>query len=228
MSNIAEPAAKRQKMEPLRTDVLKVVDITDKTRGDLVIHIGKHVTEYDHLIRVHKEVLMLASPVFRAMLGGGFAEGTRDKQFDEANPLFLVDDDYFDFVLFCRILHHTISEVPVDDDLDRAPGIACIADKYDCAPNVLRYYMGPLNACIGRNILGVVQGTGELSILDAACIAHLAGDKQLLWRATRYAVAHFSKQDWKDVEVNHQMRDLLPSGLWGKHLPMSHTLERPR
>ena len=63
------PPEKKQKIEHA------MVDIVDNPPGDMVIRVGKGTDT--GLVRVHKTFLIVASPVFRAMLTGGFSESTR-------------------------------------------------------------------------------------------------------------------------------------------------------
>lgn len=79
------------------------IDIVGDPPGDIVIRVGPEGSEDRCDIRVHKNTMMMASPVFKAMLGGGFAEASR--KLDENDPLVLEDDHPQAFILLCEVLH---------------------------------------------------------------------------------------------------------------------------
>lgn len=114
-----------------------MIDIVENPSGDLVIRAGKGADT--SLIRVHKNLLMMTSPVFRAMLIGGFSESTR--MLDENDPLMLDDDDHEAFIVFCKLIHH--------QDIDLTPTLEClielavIIDKYGCTGSLLQSLLPP-------------------------------------------------------------------------------------
>lgn len=115
VENDPSPPAKKRKT------TYTMIDIVDKPSGDLIIRVGTRDTG---LIRVHRSVLAMVSPVFRAMLTGGFSEANRT--LDDEDHLVLDDDDYASFIDFCKAVHHqTISPSPT---LDRVAAVAVITD----------------------------------------------------------------------------------------------------
>ncbi|KAK1843432.1 hypothetical protein CCHR01_13927 [Colletotrichum chrysophilum] len=89
-------------------------------------------------LRVSSKVLQLNSPVFKAMLGGKFKEGTElaERTGPEPYDLELPDDDVEAMSILCQILHNVyVPEIPKPMSLEK---LAYICDKYECI-NALKY-----------------------------------------------------------------------------------------
>ncbi|GKT51977.1 uncharacterized protein ColSpa_12158 [Colletotrichum spaethianum] len=90
-------------------------------------------------LRVSSKVLMLNSPVFKAMLGGKFKEATelaKSTGFSDPCSIDLPDDDVEAMTTLCQILHNVyVVERPEPIDLSR---LAFIGDKYECT-QALKY-----------------------------------------------------------------------------------------
>ena len=102
--------------------------------GDLVLKLGSG--EEVTLIRVHSQVLSLASPVFAAMLSPRFAEGQtlEDNKglVDSTTTIDLPDDDPMAMSLLCKILHFkedAAQQTSYPPDI--LMGLAVICDKYN-------------------------------------------------------------------------------------------------
>ncbi|KAL0945021.1 uncharacterized protein CTRU02_202908 [Colletotrichum truncatum] len=99
---------------------------------------GDETLQNDEL-KVSSKVLQLNSPVFKAMLGGKFKEGTElaEKSASSAPyELELPDDDVDAMSILCQILHNVyVPESPRPLSLEK---LAYICDKYECI-NALKY-----------------------------------------------------------------------------------------
>ncbi|OHW95942.1 hypothetical protein CSPAE12_05518 [Colletotrichum incanum] len=90
-------------------------------------------------LRVSSKVLMLNSPVFKAMLGGKFREATelaKNTGFSDPYSIDLPDDDVEAMTTLCQILHNVyVDERPKPIGLSR---LGFISDKYECT-QALKY-----------------------------------------------------------------------------------------
>ncbi|KAK1977610.1 hypothetical protein LZ30DRAFT_773352 [Colletotrichum cereale] len=90
-------------------------------------------------LRVSSKVLMLNSPVFKAMLGGKFKEATglaKNTGFTEPYSVDLPDDDVEAMTILCQILHNVyVIARPKPIGLSK---LAFISDKYECT-QALKY-----------------------------------------------------------------------------------------
>lgn len=97
--------------------------------GDVILLVGG--TENPQSIRASSKILSLASPVFAAMLGPNFLEGSK---LSTAQPyrLHLPEDDAEAIVWLCLVLHYRRD---VDDRVSYSllEKLALVCDKYDCA-----------------------------------------------------------------------------------------------
>ncbi|KAF3391098.1 hypothetical protein DPV78_010944 [Talaromyces pinophilus] len=97
--------------------------------GDVCIQIE------NYKILVSSEKLSSGSPVFAAMLNGGFREGMKTPMGDQqVHQLSLPDDDIDLVILFCKVLYDR------QDTIEKPPGGLCwlrlaeFCDKYQCVP----------------------------------------------------------------------------------------------
>lgn len=171
------PPAKKQKTAHT------MIDIVDNPTGDLVIRAGKGADA--GLVRVHKNFLVIASPVFRAMLMGGFSESAR--ALDENDPLELGDDDYGAFVIFCKLIHY--------QDIDHALTMECLAevavvtDKYACTGSLLQPLLPPWGRFVASP--NPEEDPSETDLLNLVLIAYIAKNSDLLWLSSRYVAVNF-------------------------------------
>lgn len=85
--------------------------------------------------RVSSEVLSLASPVFRVMIGGKFKEGVELAEktaSSETYGLSLPEDDAEATTLICKILHFNIEGIPKKPNTLYLERLAYLCDKYQC------------------------------------------------------------------------------------------------
>ena len=96
--------------------------------GDVILLVG---TEDPQSIRASSKILSLASPVFAAMLGPNFLEGSKLSTV-QPYQLHLPEDDAEAIVWLCLVLHYRRE---IDDRISFSllEKLAFICDKYDCA-----------------------------------------------------------------------------------------------
>lgn len=178
-----EPARKKMKVSHYGA----MVHIVDEPRGDFVIKVGEHAEDIG-LVRVHKAILMMASPAFRAL----FSDLEADRKYDENDP-FVLDEDRTSFIDFCMIVHHQNKgehAVPIS----RSAALAVILDKYQCTPMLqsiaweLREFFG---VTVGEVFLAELKATG-LRLEDVMCIAVIANDAKLFYRCTRFMISRLA------------------------------------
>ncbi|KIW10500.1 hypothetical protein PV08_11464 [Exophiala spinifera] len=73
-----------------------------------------------------------ASPVFKAMLDGRFAEGQLPPSKQNPPSITLPEDDPDATALFCRILHFGDNDSDKSNSADQLMNLATFSDKYDC------------------------------------------------------------------------------------------------
>jgi hypothetical protein len=110
--------------------------------------------------------MMMASPVFRAMLGGNFSESTRT--LDENDPLVLEDDDFEAFKTMCTELHHQSS--PEDIIQDLIVEVAIVSDKYSCAARVIQHITTPLRKHVNTIDPGVDAAPPSMAFSAICCV----------------------------------------------------------
>ncbi|KAF2491509.1 hypothetical protein BU16DRAFT_565210 [Lophium mytilinum] len=115
--------------------------------GDVVLSPGDGNTR----LLVSSKVLALASPVFRAMFTGGFAES---QNLSSASPreVPLPDDNEDAMTLLCKILHFDY-RAPETVYLSDLVGFATVCHKYDCAASVKPWaliWLAPLLPLVGK------------------------------------------------------------------------------
>lgn len=109
--------------------------------GDVILICG----EDEVSLRVSSIILSLASPVFKAMLQGNFAEGRAQRSSITPQRIKLREDSPEGMIVFCTLLHrHTIAETCLDSDDVSGVGdsllqFALIVDKYNCATSFALY-----------------------------------------------------------------------------------------
>ncbi|KAF2491508.1 hypothetical protein BU16DRAFT_565209 [Lophium mytilinum] len=81
---------------------------------------------------VSSNMLSRASPVFRAMFTGGFAE-SQGLSSSSPREVSLPEDDPYATVLLCRIVHLKHNEVPKTIDIELLIQLTWLCDKYQCA-----------------------------------------------------------------------------------------------
>lgn len=116
--------------------------------GDLILILSRNGlddAEVDHKnppndeMRVSSKVLMLNSPVFKAMLSGNFKEGIElaaNSGHSDPYSLEFPDDDVEAMTILCQILHNVyVPERPKPLGLSK---LAFVSDKYGCT-KALKY-----------------------------------------------------------------------------------------
>ena len=92
------------------------------SEGDIILVCGK--TE----LQVSSKVLRLASPVFTALFGPGFAEGQAVSS--KASRIRLLDDDAESMHFLCSVLHHKCTSAN-SISLEKLEKVAVVTDKDD-------------------------------------------------------------------------------------------------
>ncbi|MCJ1464411.1 hypothetical protein MMC07_003024 [Pseudocyphellaria aurata] len=96
--------------------------------GDVILLAG---TENPGSIKVSSKILALASPVFAAMLGPSFLEGS-NLSATEPYQLRLPEDDAEAMIWFCLVLHYR-RDIDECISLSLFEKMALLCNKYDCA-----------------------------------------------------------------------------------------------
>jgi hypothetical protein len=197
---MAERASKRRKAMPSPDEV---VDAAKDGQGDLFIKAGPPASSV--LLLTYSALLKFTSPVFKAMLGPNFSEGTGLHTKD--NPLCLPDDDPTSFALLCMVLHH---QYDAPKTFSQLIGLAVTADKYGCAKSIKPYFSSLLNPILRRDADGVAELSKKgLSLPDAMCIAFTVGDAHLLWRTSKQVIASRDTSRLKRT-ISKSLLDILP------------------
>ena len=152
--------------------------------GDLMLKLGSgdEVT----LIRVHSQVLILASPVFAAMLSTAFAEGRslEDNKglFNSTTTIDLPDDDPTAMSLLCKILHYKEDAAQQafhpPENLIR---LAVICDKYNMSKALSPWCHVWMEACHREYKYGQV---------DTAGISYGLEHHETFWKSTQDILRH--------------------------------------
>ena len=100
------------------------------TDGDIILLVGPSPT---CKLKVAASTLCAASPVFRAMLTGHFAEGQVSRTSEEPQEIRLPDDDERAVIDMLGLIHHQV----LDFDGKACSGhrwfrLVCVTDKYIC------------------------------------------------------------------------------------------------
>ena len=111
------------------TVISKPTTILDDS-GALTLIVGTGTDQ--QAFRVNAEVLKLSSKVFRAMLGGRFAEATKD-------VVEIPDDSAEAFKIYLHIAHFKIAELPTSMTQLQLFTLATLCDKYDVVEIVRPY-----------------------------------------------------------------------------------------
>lgn len=217
------PPAKRQKMSsadgqderPSAMD--KVVDIVPDMLGDMVIEVDKDGDVGK--IRVHKLLMMLASPVFKTMLDGSFQEATRT--FGDNDPLVFPDDVRKPFTSLCKIIH--MQPLEPQTVFEQGAEIAVLADEYRCAKKTLAPVVAQLRALLEDSETALDPAAATITtIKDLLCIAYIMEDQNLLWRTARHLVMHKTPKDL--AEDWHSTLQLLAAPVIGKRYERCHNI----
>lgn len=103
------------------------MEIAD-SNGDVILLVG---TENPRSIKASSKILSLASPVFAAMLGPNFLEGSHLSTTDPYQ-LHLPEDDAEAMIWFCLVLHYR-RDIDECISLSLFEKMALLCNKYDCA-----------------------------------------------------------------------------------------------
>ena len=132
--------------------------------GDIEFMFGS--PDKSKILRVSSAVLILASPVFKALLGHNFEEGNRTISDEGKLQISLPDDDIDAMVWVLQALHYR-HDVPYDISSPMLEQIAGLCDKYDLA-----------GALRGRSELCIQYARQRLSksksIMDFAMMAGIS------------------------------------------------------
>lgn len=193
-----------------------IIDIVDDPVGDIVIRVG---TDGDaRLVRAHKNVLVMSSPILKTLLTSQNPHNVRKRIYTADDPLLLQADEPAAFVDLCNILHQQATgtqEVP----LHRLPAVAIVAHKYGCAERIRSSISLPLHTFFGPDPNADMRALNiaGLSMLDAICIAYVAGDAKLFARATRRAMVQFD-HNWLSQIPENGLAAVLPKSVFDRLL----------
>lgn len=115
--------------QDLKIEPRALMEIADPN-GDVILLVG---TGSPVSIRASSTILTLASPVFAAMLGSSFWEGSQlSTRGTEPYELRLPEDDAETAIFFCLVLHY---QRKIDDSISLSlfEKLALFCDKYNCA-----------------------------------------------------------------------------------------------
>ncbi|KAI9867585.1 MAG: hypothetical protein M1813_008384 [Trichoglossum hirsutum] len=98
--------------------------------GDILVQIGSKE------MLVSSKILILASPVFKAMLKSNFLEGNTARSTQHPLKLPLPDDDPDALTVLFQILHFSPKRKRLEPDVDLQLELAQLADKYDCVISI--------------------------------------------------------------------------------------------
>lgn len=132
-------------------------------------HGGDGLTWKYTRIRVSSNVMTLSSPVFKAMLKGGFLEGQLGGSKEKPATVRLGDDHPDAMVMLAKILHHH-KDIYGQPSLEHVCELATVSNKYDCREMVRAWFR--------HHILQ--QQWGWKPTPDQAELAHLIGAAYLL------------------------------------------------
>ena len=112
--------------------------------GDVILNIKNGA---DHRsFRISSHAMRLASPVWKAMLTGGFAESRK-------TTISLEDDDPDSLLILLRIAHLQHRQVPKELTFDQIAKLAVICDKYETV-TLVRPFLNPWVKPYEGNYLG--------------------------------------------------------------------------
>lgn len=165
------------------------------------------------LLRVHKAILMMASPVLRQIL----SQLKTDRTYDENDPLVL-DDDRTAFIDFCVVVHHQSKDecaVP----LARSAALAVVFHKYSCTTMLQQHVSWLLREFFGPGLDQVnMQGLRAIGVRleDVLCISYISGDATLFYRCTRFMITRLAAdKTMRNLKTNKALLELLPEKLVG-------------
>ena len=116
-------------------DTSDTVDHIVDEDGDVVFVVGEYPS---YNVQVSSKILIVASPVWKAMFSRRFSEGQKLSAGSSAEngpvKIELLDDDRDGLLLLCKVLHfQTTKDIQGIHVLD---AIATISDKYQCTPAI--------------------------------------------------------------------------------------------
>ncbi|KAJ9615080.1 hypothetical protein H2200_001154 [Cladophialophora chaetospira] len=110
-------------------------------------------------ILISSKLLTVTSPVFKAMLHGGFAEALLPLSTSNPPTLILPEDDTTIFLLLCQVIYAKpgIYKYPIYEQLE---GIALLCDKYMCADALRGWFRMQVFFFQERNTLKIFGDDG--------------------------------------------------------------------
>ncbi|KAF2487558.1 hypothetical protein BDY17DRAFT_306929 [Neohortaea acidophila] len=170
-------------------------------QGDTVLVVG------NYRIKVFSTMLALVSPVFRAMLGPHFREGSQSR--NAANPLevHLPEDEPDATLIMCHLIYHKKGkEVFSDCTLlpEKLYRLLKVIDKYQCLESLWLSVRALVSAELARDAT-----FWETSILHVA-IAYLVDDAWNFKLATKYLVTQFEGTAMFSEVQKYEGGDIIP------------------
>ncbi|KAF7192363.1 hypothetical protein HII31_06395 [Pseudocercospora fuligena] len=128
--------------------------------GDIILVVGTN--EAQKKLRASSERLSNNSPVFKALLGPDYNEGSKARTSDRPVEVALPDDDADSMRLVCILTHCTdISDEDTNLSVDRLLAFAIVVDKYHISAALRFQSRGLLLSCLSRNL--------EPAVVEPSC-----------------------------------------------------------
>lgn len=156
---------------------------------------------------VSSTILATASPVFKTMLHGRFAEALLS--FSRANPptIYLGDDDPSAMMEFCRVMHHAPG-IYKEMTCKTMEGLAVLCDKYMCAHALRGWFRGHAYEFLSGNRLTHLDDT-DFSSAKLLRVGYLINDRDLFSSASNTFIENVCPADTRATL----------EGVFGEYLP---------
>jgi len=166
-------------------------------------------------VLVSSKVLSVVSPVFKALLGPHFAEGS---QVSSASPgsVSLSEDNPEALVSLCQILHYQFHRVQYDPTLKFINSVAVVADKYDCVRALAQWSTN----CLHLKLRNEPSGMGAANLLFSAIFFDSPVIFQEVTKSMIYSLpsSEYGRLllSWS-ADTGLDAEDILPKGVIGKN-----------
>lgn len=167
-----------------------------------------------------------ASPVFKVMLDGRFAEGQHLPSKQNPPITSLPEDDPNTDILFCKILHFRENVNGKPKSADQLISIAKFSDKYDCAQSLCPWFRAHLyRSTIPESGLFDQEALGKrhMNLEQVMMIAYLVNDNDLFSSATETYYREKAPDRARDC-LERVMGDWLPDNMAGTECMTKHPM----
>jgi hypothetical protein len=177
--------------------VADIAEDTDDLDGDDKDKLDSASPPMDCHVLVSSKHLILASPVFKAMLQGEFKESLKLRETGELE-LLLPDDDPDVFLILLNILHHRMKKVPRLVSLVRLTELAILVDKYQMQESVEVFSDMWIDGLKGQK--GDVPESLTQDVLPWLCISWVFRKEKPFQKVTKILM-HESDEDMGGEEL---------------------------